>query len=76
MSTHDRDEFQERLEKLDNEFRSVRRVFVSLLFLIAVAVISSLAYRFSGVVFHPKPRTGVYSGFRTASAQSVSFPRS
>src|SRR5437870_5136382 len=68
-------EFQERLEQLDAQHRSVRRVFASFLFLIAVAVISALAFGMGSVVLRPKPHSEREpGGIRNVRVPSASSP--
>ena len=57
MRPGDDNEFQERLKRLDEEHRSVRRVFTGFLALIVVAVLSVLLFRAGSLAFRPKPHS-------------------
>lgn len=64
MTIPEGEKFRERLRQLDAHLRSIRRVRFSMLFLIGVVVVSGLAYRAAGMMFHPRPHIGTYAGYR------------
>jgi hypothetical protein len=66
MSEPGPEDFQERLTRVETQLRSVRRVLLAMLLLIAVAIASVCAYRAAGVVFRPKTRGEIETAYRTA----------